>query len=86
MVGVATAMTVRDAMVTLGLGHPASRAFCAGTAATSVLYASGYPKDAFREDGSMRPFSLLTPGPDGVSSKHFLVLPIGITLAVYLFT
>ena len=77
---------VTDALVTLGLGSPAARAFVAGTAATSVLYASGMPKSAFRDDGTMRPFEMLTPGPDGVSLKHFLVLPVGITLAVYLFT
>ncbi len=78
--------TLGQALVSLGLGKPISRAFVAGTVATSVLYASGYPKDAFRDDGSMRPFALLSPGPDGVTGKHFLVLPLGISLAVYLFT
>lgn len=76
----------RDVMVVMGLGTPASRAFVAGVAATGLLYSSGYPKEAFREDGTIKPFGPLTPGPDGVSQKHFLVLPLVVATSVYLFT
>lgn len=86
MVATADPVSVGEAMCALGLGKPYSRAFVAGTAATLHLYAAGFPKQAFREDGSMRPFAPLTPGPDGVTTKHFLVLPLSVALAVYLFT
>jgi len=76
----------RDVMVSLGLGQPQSRAFCAAVAASSLFYFAGYPKDAFREDGTIRPFAPLTPGPDGVTEKHFLVIPLAVATAVFLFT
>lgn len=76
----------QDAAVAVGLGTPTSRAFVAAVAATGILYATGYPGDAFREDGSLRPFSPLSPGPDGVLSTHFLVLPVVIAGGVFLFT
>ena len=76
----------RDVLVSLGLGNPSARAFVAGIATTGLLYFSGFPKGAFREDGSIRPFAPLTPGPDGVTEKHFLVAPIAIATAAYLFT
>jgi len=76
----------RDIAVVMGLGAPASRAFVAGVAATTLLYAAGYPKESFNEDGSMRPFAPITPGPYGVTSKHFLVIPVVVAGAVFLFT
>ena len=76
----------RDVMVMFGLGQPAARAFVAGVGATALLYATGYPGEAFREDGGIKPLSLLSPGPDSVGAKHFLVLPVAIAGAVYLFT
>ena len=76
----------RDMAVLMGLGTPAARAFVAGVAATTVLYVANYPSDAFRDDGSMRPFGPLSPGPDGVTSKHFLVLPVAIAAAAFFFT
>ena len=79
-------VSVSEALVALGLGTPSARAFVAGTAATSFCYAASFPSQAFREDGSMRPFAPLTQGPDGVVGKHFLAIPIGVALAVYLFT
>ena len=79
-------ITTRQALSALGLGKPASRAFVVGIGATALLYAVGYPKEAFLDDGSMRPFKPITPGPDGVTAKHFLVLPLGIATAAYLFT
>ncbi len=76
----------RDMAVLMGLGTPTSRAFVAGVAATALLYATGYPGEAFGEDGSIRPFAPLTPGPDGVTTKHFLVLPVAVAASAFLFT
>ena len=77
---------MRDVLVAVGLGSPISRAFVAAVASTSLFYFANFPKAAFREDGTIRPFAPLTPGPDGVTEKHFLVAPLAITTAVYLFT
>jgi hypothetical protein len=76
----------QDMAVLVGLGSPTARAFVAGTTAATTLYVAKFPKAAFREDGSMRPFKPLMPGPDGVTTKHFLVLPIAIAGAAFLFT
>ena len=76
----------RDMAVMMGLGKPSSRAFVAFVGATAVLYAAGLPSGAFDEEGRMRPFAPLVPGPDGVTTKHFLVAPIAIATAVWLFT
>lgn len=76
----------RDVMVLVGLGQPLARAFVAGVGTATLLYATGTPSAGFRDDGSIKPFSLLSPGPDSVGSKHFLVLPVAIAGAVYLFT
>lgn len=76
----------RDVMVMFGLGQPTARAFVAGVGAATLLYFAGFPGEAFREDGSLKPLSLLSPGPDSVGSKHFLVLPAVVTGAVFLFT
>ena len=76
----------KDVAVTIGLGTPVSRAFVAAVGVTALLYIAGQPKAAFTEDGAIRPFAPLSPGPDGVTTKHFLVLPAAVTLAVFLFT
>ena len=76
----------RDVMVMFGLGQPSARAFVAGVTSATLLYCAGYPQDAFREDGGIKPCSLLSPGPDSVGYKHFLVIPAVVTGAVFLFT
>ena len=76
----------RDVMVMFGLGKPVSRAFVAGVAAAGLAYTAGFPKAAFDDEGGMRPFALLSPGPDSVYEKHFLVVPVAVATAVYLFT
>jgi len=78
--------TTKDALVKLGLGKPSARCFVAGVTSAAILYFAGYPHEAFREDGTMRPFAPLTPGPDGVKAKHFLVLPLSIAACAYFFT
>lgn len=77
---------VKDALVALGLGNPTSRAFVAAVTVAGGLYLTGLPKDAFREDGTIRPFAPLMPGPDGVTSKHFLVCPLIAATTIFLFT
>ena len=80
------AVNMRSIMVYFGMGRPVARAFVAGSVATLALYAAGFPKAAFREDGTMCPFSPLCKGPDGVCAQHFLVLPVTVATAVFLFT
>ena len=75
----------RSVMVVLGMGNPASRAFVAGTAAAGVAYLSGYPKQAFRDDGSMKPLKFISPDPDATNT-HFLLIPAVAAAAVFLFT
>ena len=79
-------ITGREVLVSLGLGHPSARAFVAGVATTGLFYFAKFPTGAFRDDGTVRPFGPLTPGPDGVTEKHFLVAPVLIATAVYLCT
>jgi len=76
---------VRGILVKCGLGQPSSRAFCAGVTAAGLLYIAGKPAAAFREDGSMRPFSLLSQELDATTT-HFLLLPSMVALATFLFT
>ena len=76
----------RDVMVMFGLGQPAARAFVAGVSVATLAYTASFPAEAFREDGSLAPSSVLSPGPDSVGSKHFLVIPAVVAGAVYLFT
>lgn len=80
-----TVDSVRGIMVRLGLGQPLSRAFVAGAVAAGVAYASGYPKEAFRDDGSIKPLKYLSPEPDATHA-HFLLIPLATALAVGLFT
>jgi hypothetical protein len=75
-----------EMMARTGMGSAWSRCFVAGVGVAALLYCVGFPKEGFREDGSIRPCSLLTPGPDGVLSKHFLVAPLVVATAVVLFS
>jgi hypothetical protein len=86
MAGVFEAVTdVRGIMVRLGLAQPSSRAFVIGTAAAGVAYLARFPKQAFRDDGSMKPLSLLSSEPDATNT-HFLLVPVIAAGAGYLFT
>ena len=73
-------------MASIGLGQPISRAFVAAVATASLFYLTSFPKDAFREDGTCRPFALFVPGPDSVTGKHFLVAPLIVGATVFLVT
>ena len=76
---------LRGILVKVGLGHPSSRAFVIGTLATGIAYIAKFPGAAFREDGSMKPFKLLSPEPDATTT-HFLLVPLIAASAAYLFT
>ena len=82
---VETVQGTRGVLVKLGLGQPSARAFVAGTAAAGLAYIGTFPKAAFREDGSMKPPRLLSPEPDATNT-HFLLVPLAVAGAVFLFT
>jgi hypothetical protein len=75
----------RGLLVKMGLGEPKSRAFVAGGLAAAILFATTTPKAAFTDEGEMRPWSVLSPHPSA-TQVHFLVYPLGVAAAVYLFT
>ena len=75
----------RGVMVSTGLGSPTSRAFTAAVLAGVAAYAAKYPRESFRADGSMRPHSALSLSGDATST-HFLLTPLAVGTAVFLFT
>jgi hypothetical protein len=75
----------RGVMVAAGLGSPFSRALTAGIAAGTLAYAVKYPTCAFKADGSMRPYYRLSASQDA-TNRHFLLMPLTVAGAVYLFT
>ena len=85
MAEIETVEGVRGLLVKMGLAQPVSRAFVAGTLAAGLVYLSGYPKEAFREDGSIKPLKYLSPEPDATHA-HFLLVPVATAVAVGLFT
>ena len=48
-----------------GLASPYSRAFVVATGVGVLAYGMGFPRQSFTEDGEMKPFALLNPGPHG---------------------
>ena len=72
-------------LVHMGLGQPMSRAFVAGAVVGAVSLVAKYPQAAFRDDGSMKPLSLLSAEPDATNT-HFLLVPVVGAAAVFLFT
>lgn len=85
MATIQTVETYADFMVKLGLATPSSRGFVAGSLATGLAYIGKYPSSAFREDGSLKPIGFTSSGPDP-STTDFLRVPVGVALAVFLFT
>ena len=75
----------RGVAVSLGLGTPVARAATAGVVAGTMCYIMKYPRDAFRGDGSMRPHASLSMANDA-TGKHFILTPLIVAGAVYLFT
>lgn len=75
----------RGVMVSVGLGKCVSRAACAGVVTGIVCYALKFPQGAFRRDGTIRPARTLSAAQDATHT-HFLLTPIAVASAVYLFT
>jgi len=76
---------IRGMLVQMGLGTPSSRAFTVGGIVGVAMYALGLPKESFTDEGEMRPLKALSPHPSA-TNVHFLVVPVGATVAAYLFT
>ena len=76
----------RGVCVALGLGNPGSRALCAALLTGVVSYALKMPSDAFRPDGSLRPAKQAGSRAADATGKHFLLTPVAVGTAVYLFT
>lgn len=75
----------RALLVKVGLGEPLSRALAVGALTAGVTYLAKFPNEAFRDDGSVKPLKYLSPEPDATYT-HFLLLPVVIATATYLFT
>lgn len=75
----------RGMMVKLGLGSPGARAITSAALAATVAYAVGFPASSFNKDKSLKYWSLVKPGPDSTHA-HFLVVPLVVGTAVFLFT
>lgn len=75
----------RGMMVKLGLGSPGARGITAAAVSAVVAYAVGFPSASFRKDKSLKYWSLVKPGPDSTHA-HFLVVPLVVGTAAYLFT
>lgn len=76
---------VRGVLVYLGLGHPLQRAVTAGAIAAGIQYVTKSPKAAFDESGSIRPHRMFSVSP-GATDTHFLMIPVVVATAAYLFT
>lgn len=82
---VETVNTYPDLMVKLGLATPSSRAFVAGSVAVGLAYLAGYPKTAFRENGTLKPIGFMGSGPTK-GTPDFLYLPVAVAAAAFLLT
>jgi hypothetical protein len=84
--GIATKVeTVRDILVTVGLGTSMRRATAMLGISLALAYVARKPEGAFAEDGSMRPFKLISQDPEA-TYQHFLVVPVAVAAATYVFS
>ena len=70
----------RGVCVECGLGHPATRGFCAAVVTGTALFALKLPPHAFDKNSRMRPREAVE------AWKHFLAIPLGVGLAISLCT
>lgn len=75
----------RGVMVSVGLGKPIARAACAGVVAGVACYSLEFPKRSFKRDGTIRPHRYFSASPEA-TNVHFLLTPLAVAGAVYLFT
>lgn len=76
----------RGIMVAAGLRTPSQRALTAFLVTGAVTYAMKYPKEAFRSDGTMRPASITGSRAGDATGRHFLLTPLAVASATFLFT
>ena len=76
----------RGVMVSMGLGTPGKRALTAMLATGAVAYVTKYPQAAFRADGTMKPARITGSAAADAADRHFLLTPLTVGVAVYLFT
>tara|TARA_B100001996_G_scaffold59641_1_gene42494 strand:- start:578 stop:844 length:267 start_codon:yes stop_codon:yes gene_type:complete len=72
-------------LVYLGLGHPVQRAVTAGAVVAGIQYIVKKPVGAFDETGSIRPHRMFSVSPKATEA-HFLMYPVAVATAIYLFT
>ena len=75
----------RGLFVKVGLGRPEARAFVAASLVGVAAYIARMPPQSFTDEGEMRPFKALSKSPEA-SYAHFLLLPVTVGTAVFLFT
>lgn len=77
----------RGLLVHWGLGSPAARAVSCGIVAGGCSYALRRPAHCFRRNGQMRPLAALSPELDAAPlAGHFLLIPLVVGTAAFLFT
>lgn len=69
----------------LGLGKPEARGCLCAVAIGVAAYLAAQPSVCFTAEGRVRPFKALSSEPDATYA-HFLLLPLGVGLAVTLFS
>jgi hypothetical protein len=75
--GMATKVeSVRDILVTVGLGSPVRRAAAVLGISLGLAYVARLPSGAFAEDGKIRPLQEAT-------FQHFLVVPVALAAATF---
>ena len=76
----------RGVMVEIGLRTPSKRDLTAFLLTGAITYAMKYPKDAFRSDGTMRPARITGNRAGDATDRHFLLTPLAVASATFLFT
>ena len=71
--------SLRDILVTVGLGSPVRRAAAVLGISLALAYVARLPTAAFAEDGSVRPLQEAT-------YQHFLVVPVALAAATFVFS
>lgn len=78
-----------ETLAFIGLGSPIARAALVSTVATSVAYASKWPKSAFTPEGKMKKFSMKPVdsdyGESEMTTMHFALVPVMAFALAYVF-
>ena len=80
---------IRETLAFIGLGSPVTRAALVSTLATSIAYASKFPRHAFTPEGKMKKFSTTSEdtsyGESETTQVHFAVVPVLAFALAYVF-